>query len=366
MPGIKIRKLTVKFGDKTVLDNLHLTIHPEEFLVILGPTGAGKTTLLRTLAGLIKPVSGKISIDGSDISEIYPEDRDMAYLPQTYSLFPYMNVKENVLFSPMVRRSKSEEEMSQLINEVLDMVGLKERFNAYPNELSGGMQQRVALARAIAADMPIFLLDEPLRALDARLRIKLRTELRKIVKDLGITTFYVTHDQEEAFAVADRILILNDGKIVQQGKPNTLYLRPQNFFTSYFIGESNLFEGEVTIANEELTKIKVKSSDFHLICRMNENIKVGSEVNALIKAELSRVHKITPETPYIEGENTIRGTISDHIFLGKYSNIEVKVKNSNLVIKSKISSYDSNLHPVGQEVFITMEPEDVFIYAMEG
>ncbi|MCK4848963.1 MAG: ABC transporter ATP-binding protein, partial [Candidatus Heimdallarchaeota archaeon] len=199
-PQILIENLSKRFGKKNALIDINLLVARGDYVVILGPTGAGKTTLLKIIAGLIPASKGTIYKDGDLLNDVPPEERNLAYLPQTsdYSLFPYMNVWHNTLFSPKMRGEKSIDEINAVGNEVLDLVNLRHRYAALPHELSGGMKQRVALARAIAADADVFLLDEPLRALDARLRIILRTEIKKLVTDLKKTTFHVTHDQEEA------------------------------------------------------------------------------------------------------------------------------------------------------------------------
>ena len=361
--SLKIRNLTVKFGEKTVLDNLHLTIHPKEYLVILGPTGAGKTTLLRTIAGLIKPTQGKIMVGNFDLSSLPAEDREVAYLPQNYSLFPYMNVRDNTLFSPRVKKTKTEKEMTELVTEILDMVGLKERYDAYPNELSGGMMQRVGLARAIAADTKIFLLDEPLRALDARLNIQLRTEIRHLVKDLGITCLHVTHDQDEALSIADRILILKDGKIVQMGKPATIYNRPQSHFAAYFMGESTSLEGEVEEVTEECTIVTL-SSKYQLLCKPSE-LEKGIKVKVLVKTEAINITPIQNIPIDIPDDNTFTGEVSDNIFLGKFTNILVKIKGIETPLIARISSYDIDSFKPGSLVRVKIEPHDLAAF-LEG
>jgi len=362
--SIKIRNLTVNFGKKIVLNNIHLTIHPQEYLVILGPTGAGKTTLLRTIAGLIKPKTGSISLGNFDLLQLPPEDREVAYLPQNYSLFPYLNVRDNVLFSPRVKRTKTEEEMSQLVTEILDMVGLKDRYDAFPNELSGGMMQRCALARAIAADTKIFLLDEPLRALDARLNIQLRTEIRALIKELGITTLHVTHDQDEALAVADRILILKDGKISQMGKPYKIYDKPQNFFAAYFIGESTIFEGDVSEVTEECTFVTLVSGH-KLLCKPSE-LKIGENVKVLVKTEDISVKKSTEEDEDFTDDNSFQGIISDQIFLGKFSNLLIQIKGLPHPLIARISSYDSEIYRIGYEVTVEISPHSLNPYQREN
>ena len=252
--------------------------------------------------------------------------------------------------------------MSQLVTEILDMVGLKERYDAFPNELSGGMMQRVGLARAIAADTKIFLLDEPLRALDARLNIQLRTEIRALVKELGITTLHVTHDQDEALAVADRILILKDGKLSQMGKPYKIYDKPQNLFSAYFIGESTIFEGEVSEVTEECTFVTL-ASGHKLLCKPSE-LKTGEAVKVLVKTEEIIVKKTIKEVE-ITGDNSFQGLISDQIFLGKFTNLIIQIQDLPYPIIARISSYDSEIYKNGTEVTIEISPHSLNPYQRE-
>ncbi|MFX0014343.1 MAG: ABC transporter ATP-binding protein [Promethearchaeota archaeon] len=331
---IRIKNLTKRFGKLYAIQDVNLEVEHGEYIVILGPTGAGKTTLLKLIAGLVKPTSGEIFKNGELLNNIPPEKRNLAYLPQTedYSLFPYMSVWENTIFSPKMKGNKSWEEIVSLGDEILDLVNLRTRYNAYPHELSGGMKQRVALARAIVADADIFLLDEPLRALDARLRIRIRTEIRKLVTDLGKTTFHVTHDQNEALAVADRVLILNMGKIVQFDIPEKIYSHPSTIFSSYFFGTTNLIPA---------TR---KQSDNGLVCQVGEyNLTIrekndigkstdhkeipNGEVVLSIKADQISVRSLKELEPKTQsGVNILDGVVERSFFLGKWANLIVRIE----------------------------------------
>jgi len=207
MPRIRLEGITVAYGKKRALDTLDLEVHDGEYICLLGPTGAGKTTTLRALCGLTLPTAGKVFFDDEDITISEPEERKAAMLSQDYSLFPHMTVRENISFGPDIK-NWGKREVDKSVSSMMDMVRLTKRADAYPNELSGGMQQRNALARALASGAEVLLLDEPLRALDARLRIDLRQELRSLSKSLGITTIHVTHDQDEALVMADRIAVI--------------------------------------------------------------------------------------------------------------------------------------------------------------
>lgn len=329
---IKITSLNKRFGKLYAINDVNLEVERGEYIVILGPTGAGKTTLLKLIAGLVKPTSGTITKNGEMLNQIPPEKRNMAYLPQTedYSLFPYMSVWENTIFSPKVKGEKPWEEVVTLGDEILDLVNLRARYNAYPHELSGGMKQRVALARAIAADADIFLLDEPLRALDARLRIRLRTEIRKLVSDLDKTTFHVTHDQEEALAVADKVLIINEGKIVQYDVPEEIYFNPSSLFSAHFFGTTNLIPATKlkNRGNDVVFQVGEKELIIHkenVIYNPNQNNESNGEFVLAIKADSIKPFK----TEIIEDQSKklfLNGDIERSFFLGKWANIVVKAK----------------------------------------
>lgn len=366
---IEIQSLNKRFGKLYAIQDFHLEVERGEYVVILGPTGAGKTTLLKLIAGLVKPTSGNIYKNGESINNIPPEKRNFAYLPQTsdYSLFPYMNVWENTVFSPKMKGDKPWEEVIALGDEILDLVNLRTRYNAYPHELSGGMMQRVALARAIAADAEVFLFDEPLRALDARLRIRLRTEIRKLVSDLEKTTFHVTHDQEEAIAVADRVLIINEGKIVQFDIPEEIYDYPSTLFAAYFFGTTNLIpatkarnenNGEVVQAGEH--KITIKPKDIIRSFDKQESYS-DEEIVLAIKAEKILV------TPLIETKtesqfkgNIFEGTVEQTFFLGKWANLAVKIEGlSKKELHVIIPSSDLKQYDVGTSVRLEIPSENI-------
>jgi putative spermidine/putrescine transport system ATP-binding protein len=224
------------------LDGLDLRIEPGEFVALLGPSGCGKTTALRSLAGLEVVTAGTVSVDGTDVSRTPVNQRDMGMVFQSYSLFPHMTVQDNVEFGLRMRRTPAAERR-RLAAETLELVGLGDRGGRYAHQLSGGQQQRVALARALVTRPRVLLLDEPLSALDAKVRVQLRDEIRRIQQELGITTLFVTHDQDEALAVADRVAVMRNGRIEQIGTPEELYSRPVTAFVADFVGQSNRIAG---------------------------------------------------------------------------------------------------------------------------
>ena len=239
-PGVPIRLegLTRRYGSVVALDELDLDIAGGEFLALLGPSGCGKTTALRAIAGFDRPDAGRVLLDGRDITDVPANKRDMGMVFQAYSLFPNLTVAQNVAFGLRVRR-RPPAEQTRRAGELLELVGLADRGNRYPHQLSGGQQQRVALARALAVSPQVLLLDEPLSALDAQVRVQLREEIRRIQLELGITTVFVTHDQAEALSVADRVGVLRDGRLEQVASPDDLYERPATAFVAEFVGTMN-------------------------------------------------------------------------------------------------------------------------------
>jgi putative spermidine/putrescine transport system ATP-binding protein len=256
-PGVPIRLegLTRRYGSVLALDGLHLDVSGGEFLALLGPSGCGKTTALRAIAGFDRPDGGRVLLDGRDITDVPANKRDMGMVFQAYSLFPNLTVAENVAFGLRVRR-RAKAERAGRAGELLDLVGLADRGDRYPHQLSGGQQQRVALARALAVAPQVLLLDEPLSALDAQVRVQLREEIRRIQLELGITTVFVTHDQAEALSVADRVGVLRNGRLEQVATPDELYERPATAFVAEFVGTMNRVPAELSDGEVHLLGVR--------------------------------------------------------------------------------------------------------------
>lgn len=246
MSFITVKNIRKSFGDHVVLHDVHLSAHKGELITLLGPSGCGKSTLLRIMAGLTSPDSGTIEVDGKDITHLSPTNRQVGMVFQSYALFPNMNVEENIAFGLKMKKL-DKRHIRQKVAEMIELVELTGKEKAYPRELSGGQQQRVALARSLVTEPKVLLLDEPLSALDAQIRKNLQKQLRSIQRELHMTMVLVTHDQEEAMAVSDRIYILNAGHIVQCGTPDSIYSHPANEFVARFIGNYNV------LTREELT-----------------------------------------------------------------------------------------------------------------
>ena len=244
MAFVELDDLHRSFADVVALDGISIALDEGEFLSLLGPSGCGKTTALRLVAGFDKPNSGRIVVDGKDMTRVPPNKRDMGMVFQAYSLFPNMTATRNVEYGLKIRRVDGARRATQ-VAELLELVGLGHAGDRYPHQLSGGMQQRVALARALAIEPRVLLLDEPLSALDAKVRVQLREEIRRIQSRLGITTIYVTHDQEEALSISDRVAVLSQGRIEQIAAPGEIYDAPATPFVAEFVGTMNRLEGTV-------------------------------------------------------------------------------------------------------------------------
>ena len=353
MPDIRIRGLRMVFGDLVAIDDLDLHVKGGEYLTILGPTGAGKTTLLRLISGLNRQTSGTIEIDGRNIDELAPEERRIAFLSQSYSLFPHMDVWENTTFGPLAR-GWDPETVESVGREMLEMVHLYERRDALPSELSGGMQQRNALARALSADAKILLLDEPLRALDARLRLDLRYELKRLAKDMNMTTIHVTHDQEEALTISDRIIMLKEGRIIQSGTPKEMFDRPSSPFIHHFIGEANFIRGVITKKDNGQCTIADKVNRF--LRAAHTHLEEGNKVVAGIKTEYTVLTKNKEHDV-----NSFQGTVDRKLFLGRFTDFEVLLAEGGIV-HARLPSSIAHKFDEGDSVFVHYSPERMIVF----
>ena len=361
MPHIELKGITKRFGKKILaVDDVSLEIHDKEYFSLIGPSGCGKTTLLRTIAGLIQPDKGEILVDGSLMNDVPPEDRGIGFVFQTYALFPHMNVFDNVTYGPRVK-AWEEKKAASLGRETLEMVKLQKRFDAYPHELSGGMMQRVAVARALAAGSKILLLDEPLGALDAKIRNELRYEIRRLVKDLELTAIHVTHDQAEAMAISDRIAVMKKGRILQVGTPYELYMKPQQIFVANFIGESNFLEGKIIRIGRETSDIQLRG-----------DLKASAKKNAEAKANERVVLAIRPEafeitTGWQRLTNGLSGVIQRIRFEGTDIRYEIRLVNDDYIVVVK-PSLGAEWLKEDEKVTVSFSPEksQVFLYPPRG
>ncbi len=346
--------MTKKYGEITALDHLNLSIEDKEYVCVLGPTGAGKTTLLRIIAGLLEPDEGEINIAGRLVNELPPEERNAVYMFQQFALFPHMNVWQNVSFSPVIK-DYHENRVKRLTLEILEMVKLADRRDAFPHELSGGMQQRVALARGIASGARILLLDEPLGALDARLRVDLRAQLRKLAEDQGLTTIHVTHDQEEALMIADRVVVIRKGRIEQMGTPHEIYTSPQSAFIMSFIGGANFIEGNVIRVEDSGSIIEIRGS--HKIHVSDISRTVGEKIVVAIRLEDISIGMVdVPES------NNFSGMIESTMFIGSSIEYVIKLDNGITVSSKKLISDAYKSQKSNEPIVVSFLPETCYVF----
>jgi len=308
---LKIRDLTKKFGDFTALENISLDIWEGEFVCFLGPSGCGKTTLLRAIAGLDIQTAGTIRQAEKNISALPPSERDFGIVFQSYALFPNLTVNKNIRYG-LENRKLPTDQIDARVTELMELVGLPDQGNKYPAQLSGGQQQRVALARAMATSPGLLLLDEPLSALDAKVRVRLRSEIKNLQQRLGVTTIMVTHDQEEALTMADRIVVMDHGVIEQVGSPEEIYGTPTTSFVADFIGTMNFVEG--TVASDGAVKL----GDMTLHCS-TDGMTSGAGVTIAIRPEDINAQDIS------SGDDNVIDVVVQHMeFLGSFYRAEIR------------------------------------------
>ena len=338
--------LSRHYGAVVALDRLNLTVHPGELVALLGPSGCGKTTTLRLVAGLEDADSGHITVGGKDITHVSAAKRDMGMVFQAYSLFPHMTVRQNVAFGLRLRKVSAAQRDKRAI-EMLDLVGLSTQADRYPHQISGGQQQRVALARALAIEPEVLLLDEPLSALDAKVRAQLRDEIRRIQLEVGITTLFVTHDQEEALAIADRVGVMREGRLEQLAPPTEVYSRPATPFVAEFVGLSNRLTGEVRGG-----EVTVRGRTLPLV----EQDTPDGKVVALVRPEA-----VTLASNTSAESGPLVGTVIAVTFLGATSRVTVDLGDTTIL--AQLSTSDASALPAGSRVTLTIRPDPVLVSA---
>ncbi len=327
-PGLAVQNLTKRFGSLTAVDHVSFQIAPGEFFSLLGPSGSCKTTILRMIGGLEVPDEGRIFLAGEDITFRPPEKRDVNIVFQNYALFPHLNVFDNVAFGPR-RRGWPEERIRQEVGKLLEMVHLSGYERKHPRQLSGGEKQRVALIRALVLRPKVLLLDEPLGALDLKIRQQLQLELVNIQYEVGITFIYVTHDQSEALTMADRIGVMNKGRILQIAEPKTIYEQPANRFVAQFIGNTNLFQGKVAARQGSSVQVDVPGlATIWGVLTDGASISPGDPVAVSVRPEKMRIAR---EKPGKDGFNMVHGVVEDLIYLGVSTEFIVALPNGQKV-----------------------------------
>ena len=338
---IRLNDIVVKFGDFTALHNINVHVKEGEFFTFLGPSGCGKTTTLRTLTGFIEPVEGSVLANGKDITHVPIEERNIGIVFQSYALFPTMTVDDNIAFGLKVKKMKKPE-IDKKVRSIAQKVDLTdEQLMKAVSQLSGGQQQRVAIARALVTDPAIICMDEPLSNLDAKLRVQLRNELKKMQKEFGITTIYVTHDQEEALTLSDRIAVFNKGCIEQIGTPNEIYNHSDTEFVCNFIGDINRLSDEV----------------------VNEMIAHGADLSPA-NHNYIRLERIHVNVPPKAGDMTFEGVVEQMEYYGLY--IKYYINLGSEVIKVIEKNDGVNIYEAGETVTAVMNPKDIMAYPADG
>ncbi|MGO4947045.1 ABC transporter ATP-binding protein [Blautia sp. Sow4_E7] len=356
--AINIEHAVKKYGDTTVIPDLSVSVKNGEFFTLLGPSGCGKTTLLRMIAGFNTVEGGYFKFNDRIINDMEPGKRDIGMVFQNYAIFPNMTVRKNVEFG-LKYKNVPKEQRSKEADKFLKLVHVDQYADRMPERLSGGQQQRVALARALVIKPEVLLMDEPLSNLDAKLRVEMRTVIKNIQKDVGITTVYVTHDQEEAMAVSDRIAVMNKGVIQHCGEPKNIYLRPANLFVATFIGKSNVMEGRLLMKEG--------------VCLLEFPGGYQVEVPAILKKERKNrpvTVSVRPEEFVLEPySDTKRGqgiiaTVQDHVFLGSNTHYFLKMENGETVEAMEESDMDSQIK-AGSKVLLTVKEKKINVFDKE-
>lgn len=353
--NIKIRNAVKRYGNNTIISDLSLDIKEGEFFTLLGPSGCGKTTLLRMIAGFNTIEGGDFYFSEKRINDLDPAKRNIGMVFQNYAIFPHLTVKKNVAFG-LTNRKISKEQMEIETQKFLELMQIAQFKDRMPEKLSGGQQQRVALARALVIQPDVLLMDEPLSNLDAKLRVEMRTAIKNIQHNVGITTVYVTHDQEEAMAVSDRIAIMKDGYIQHIGKPQDIYQRPANLFVASFIGRTNLLDAELSVEDGKSFLVFVNGYKVEMK-HVKEEYKKSMKVKVSIRPE-----------EFVILENSTEGMkakIEDSIFLGLNTHYQVEFENgvhAEIVQESRIDS----ITPPGTEIYLTVKSEKINVFTTDG
>ncbi len=346
-----IQNAVKRYGSFTALSDVSLTIHQGEFFTLLGPSGCGKTTLLRMIAGFNSIEGGDFYFGENRINDVPAHKRDIGMVFQNYAIFPHLTVEENVAYG-LKARHVPKKEIAPRVQQALELVQIEKLAKRKPSELSGGQQQRVALARAFVIEPSVLLMDEPLSNLDAKLRVQMRSIIKKLQRRLGITTIYVTHDQEEALAISDRIAVMKDGKIMQLGTPSEIYARPQNPFVAGFIGVSNFISCDVDGAQPENATVTIKGE-------LSFPVKLRAPYSG--KACISA----RPEQLFFSDEG-MPGKVLFSTFLGDFIEYEVELDDGQTLIINEYTKDTTGVHEAGESVFIRFDANRIALYEDDG
>ena len=346
---VKLENFSKKYNAKEVIKNIDLEVYEGEFLTLLGSSGCGKTTILRSISGMDRPSTGRVYLDGVDVTDFDPPAREVNTIFQNYALFPLMTIEDNVAFGLKMKKVPKDE-IKRRVNEMLKLVHLEGYEKRKPKELSGGEQQRVSIVRGLINNPKVLLLDEPLSALDLKLRKKMQIELKQLQRKFNITFIYVTHDQDEALSMSDRIVVLKDGKIEQIGTPVEVYERPKTLYVADFLGESNVFKGKIISKNGKRCVVSLKKG---LNISINsDEFKVDDEVNVIVRPENMKITRSERKV------NCLEGIIQEQVYDGACTKILVEVDNK--IIKVLISGNDK-LYQRKEQVFLYWTVEDAIV-----
>ena len=346
--GVIIKNAVKKYGDLTALNGVNLEIKKGEFFTLLGPSGCGKTTLLRMIAGFNTVDGGEICFDDKVINRLEAHKRDIGMVFQNYAIFPHLTVAENVAYG-LKAKKVPKDQIPAKVEEALKLVQIENLKDRRPNELSGGQQQRVALARAFVIEPGVLLMDEPLSNLDAKLRVQMRTAIKKLQRRLGITTIYVTHDQEEALAISDRIAVMKEGNIMQVGTPEEIYKKPENSFVAGFIGVSNFVECEIDGKDPQEAVLNIKGE-----CSISCRLKVPFSGKGIISAR--------PEQLFFDEKEGLPGRIVMSTFLGDFIEYEIELDNGQSLQLNEYTKDGGALRADGQKVKVNFDINAVGVY----
>jgi ABC-type Fe3+/spermidine/putrescine transport system ATPase subunit len=346
---IQLKDIVKRFGTLEAVSHISLEIQDGELFTLLGPSGCGKTTILRLIGGFHKPDNGEIYFDDKAVTSIPPYERSIGMVFQNYALWPHMTILDNISYGLKLKKF-SRAEVADKVSHALKLVNLVGLENRYPGQLSGGQQQRVALARALVLNPDVLLLDEPLSNLDAKIRVQVRAEIRKLQKELAITTIYVTHDQEEALTLSDRIAVINLGKLQQIGTPRGLYERPENPFVADFIGINNLIPGDVQEVNKAEGWIKVETKVGPLICISDRQYQPGDRCMISVRPETASISQSEGSQ---KGFNLISGTVSFAYYMGNTIRYDVETNNG-ILFKADIQNpWGYQPFSIGERVYVS-------------
>lgn len=351
MSNVVLQEISKSYGDCKVLDKVSLRVEPGEFMTLLGASGSGKTTLLNVIAGMVEPDTGSVLINGADMTEVEPRKRGLGMVFQSYALVPHMSVADNIAFPLKIRRLSSGE-IERRVKQILKTVQMEHLAARKPKELSGGQQQRVAIARCLVYEPPVILMDEPLGALDKKLRDQLQREIRRIHQETGVTIIYVTHDQEEALFLSDRICLMRAGRIEQLGTPHELYFNPSNAFVADFLGESNLLPCTLrspdTAALDGGQTIRVAPGPARSAAEARQQMMIRPD----------RLIFLDGPNP---GLNTLKGRVEEMAFIGEVTRYSIRVGDARIVLKARPTQRPAPV--VGSDVCIGWAPEDALMLA---